>query len=125
MYSIMLKIVSIYRYACDIRVVRFLRERTLGNSSTRLMKQLMEQHTEEWLNKTLRYLTECSHFVDQPGLIQMPCQEPPVPAVVPTFRWLLTVYGKDILTRLEEVKASITCTFRSILKMDSTRKVCS
>ncbi|XP_013861718.1 uncharacterized protein LOC106516080 [Austrofundulus limnaeus] len=44
---------------------------------------------------------------------------PPVPSLV----WLLTVYGYDILTHIEDYKARITSTFGSILKMDSTKKV--
>ncbi|CAL8239792.1 unnamed protein product, partial [Gadus morhua 'NCC'] len=44
------------KYACDIRVIRMLRERTLGNSSTRLAKQLRENHGEEWLQRVARYL---------------------------------------------------------------------
>ncbi|KAM6906791.1 uncharacterized protein PEZ65_017941 [Lycodopsis pacificus] len=44
---------------------------------------------------------------------------PPLPSPV----WLLTVYGYDVLTRLDEYKARITSTFGSILKMDSTKKV--
>ncbi|KAJ4936225.1 hypothetical protein JOQ06_000827, partial [Pogonophryne albipinna] len=39
------------KYACDIRVIRLLRERTLGNSPARLVKQLKENHGEEWLNR--------------------------------------------------------------------------
>ena len=34
-----------------------------------------------------------------------------------------TVYGQDILSRLDHIKASITSIFGSILKMDSTKKV--
>ncbi|KAJ4949420.1 hypothetical protein JOQ06_020935 [Pogonophryne albipinna] len=51
------------KYACDIRVIRLLRERTLGNSPTRLVKQLKENHGEEWLNRLAHYLGECADFV--------------------------------------------------------------
>lgn len=33
------------------------------------------------------------------------------------------MYVQDILPRIEEIKASVTSTFGSILKMDSTKKV--
>ncbi|XP_013384277.1 uncharacterized protein LOC106154470 [Lingula anatina] len=117
------RIIMTTKYACDIRVIRLLRERTIGNSPTRLIKQLMEQHTEEWLQKTIQYLTECNPFVGLTGVQLRAFQDPPSPAVVPTVRWLLSVYGKDIMTRVDEVKASITTTFGSILAMDSTRKI--
>ena len=100
-----------------------LRERTLGNSSTRLAKQLRENHGEEWLQRVARYLEVCADFVDQPSLFPVVSQEPPEPVAVPTNRWLLTVYGKDLMSRMDHIKASITSTFGAILKMDSTKKV--
>ncbi|XP_059892304.1 uncharacterized protein LOC132446171 [Gadus macrocephalus] len=96
------------KYACDIRVIRMLRERTLGNSSTLLAKQLRENHGEEWLQRVARYLEVCADFVDQPSLFPVVCQEPPEPVAVPTNRWLLTVYGKDLMSRMDHIKASIT-----------------
>ncbi|XP_062305989.1 uncharacterized protein LOC134010142 [Osmerus eperlanus] len=111
------------KYACDIRVIRMLRERTLGNSPTRLVKQLKENHGEEWLTRLAHYLGECADFVDRPSLFPVVCQEPPEPIEIPTSRWLLSVYGRDILSRMDHIKASITSMFGSILKMDSTKKI--
>ncbi|XP_030268423.1 uncharacterized protein LOC115579081 [Sparus aurata] len=111
------------KYACDICVIRLLRDRTLGNSPARLVKQLKENHGEEWLNRLAHYLGECADFVDQPSLFPVVCLEPPEPIEIPTSRWLLTVYNRDIFSRLEHIKASITSTFGSILKMDSTKKI--
>ncbi|KAJ8375066.1 hypothetical protein SKAU_G00056460 [Synaphobranchus kaupii] len=110
-------------YACDIRVIRMLRERTLGNSSTRLVKQLRENHGEQWLQRLARYLEVCADFVDRPSLFPVDFQEPPQPVAIPTNRWLLTVYGKDLMSRMGHIKARITSTFGSILKMDSTKKI--
>ena len=50
-------------------------------------------------------------------------RSPPEPVAVPTNRWLLIVYGKDLMSRMDHIKASITSTFGSIFKMDSTKKV--
>ncbi|KAJ8349271.1 hypothetical protein SKAU_G00244010, partial [Synaphobranchus kaupii] len=111
------------KYACDIRVIRMLRERTLGNSSTRLVKQLRENHGEQWLQRLARYLEVCGDFADRPSLFPVDFQEPPQPVAVPTNRWLLTVYGKDLMSRMGHIKARITSTFGSILKMDSTKKI--
>ena len=104
-------------------MIRLLRERGLGNSPTRVLKQLRENHTEEWLHRVARYTTECVDFLQRPGLVPMTFPEPPEPAVVPSCKWLLSVYSQDILTRLEEIKARITSTYGTILKMDSTKKV--
>ncbi|XP_076833440.1 uncharacterized protein LOC143478370 [Brachyhypopomus gauderio] len=111
------------RYACDIRVIRLLRERGLGNSPTRVLNQLRENHTEEWLSRVIRYSTECSDFMNRPGLHPMVFQEPPELAVVPSCKWLLAVYSQDILTRLDEINARITSTYGAILKLDSTKKI--
>ncbi|CAL8378226.1 unnamed protein product [Gadus morhua 'NCC'] len=111
------------KYACDIRVIRMLRERTLGNSSTRLAKQLRENHGEEWLQRLARYMELANDFARRPSLFPVVCQRPPEPIAVPTNRWLLTVYGKDLMSRMGHIKASITSTFGSILKMDSTKKM--
>ncbi|XP_035858117.1 uncharacterized protein LOC116056487 [Sander lucioperca] len=80
------RVILTRKHACDIRVIRLLHERTLGN-----------------------------------GLLTF--QEPPAPVEVPSYKWLLTVYSKDILTRLDDIKAAITSTYGSILKMDSTKKI--
>ena len=42
---------------------------------------------------------------------------------LPKAGWLLTVYCRDVLSLVEEVKAYITSTFGSVLKIDSTKKV--
>ncbi|KAK0151887.1 hypothetical protein N1851_006746 [Merluccius polli] len=88
------RLILTQKYACDIRVIRMLRERTLGNSSTRLAKQLRENHSEQWLQLVSRYVEVCADFVDRPSLFPVVCQEPPEPVAVPTNRWLLTVYGR-------------------------------
>ncbi len=104
-------------------MIRFLRERTLGNSPSRLVRQLRENHSEEWLKRVCRYLGACSDFAVQPSLHPVKFQDPPKPVAVPSHRWMLAVYGRDILSRIDQIKASITSTFGSILKMDSTKKV--
>ncbi|XP_028311916.1 uncharacterized protein LOC114468934 [Gouania willdenowi] len=119
----MFRLILTRKYACDIRVIRLLRDRTLGNSPARLVKQLKENHGEEWLNRLAHYLGECADFVDRPSLFPVVCQEPPEPMDIPTSHWLLSVYGRDILCRLDHIKASITSIFGTILKMDSTKKV--
>ncbi|XP_043078372.1 uncharacterized protein LOC122327230 [Puntigrus tetrazona] len=119
----MFRLILTRKYACDIRVIRLLRDRTLGNSPARLERQLKENHGEEWLNRLAHYLGECADFVDRPSLYPVVCQEPPEPIDIPTSRWLLSVYGRDILSRIEHIKASITSIFGNILKMDSTKKI--
>ncbi|KAK0141515.1 hypothetical protein N1851_021337 [Merluccius polli] len=105
------RVILTQKFACDIRVIRLLRERGLGNSPTRVLKKLRENHTEEWLHRVARYTTECVDFLQRPKLLPMALPEPPEPAVVPSCRWL------------EDIQAKITSTYGTILKMDSTRKI--
>lgn len=119
-------IIITYNYACDMRVVRLMRQRTSGNSSTQLYKKLTEQHNETWLQHTAHYLTDCQSFVEaskQQLVLPPKIDDPPSCPPVPKPKWLLTVYCRDVLARLEEVKASVTSTFGSVLKIDSTKKV--
>ncbi|XP_056232399.1 uncharacterized protein LOC130169565 [Seriola aureovittata] len=118
-YSCQFPAILTYKLSCDLRVVQQLRSRTLGNSATRLYNTLREAHSDSWMRKAIEYLGVCEQFLALRGHVTPPPQMPPVPSPV----WLLTVYGYDVLTRLEEYKARITSTFGSILKMDSTKKV--
>ncbi|XP_048048328.1 uncharacterized protein LOC125269464 [Megalobrama amblycephala] len=117
------RVILTRKYACDIRVLRLLRERGMGNGPVRIISQLRENHSEEWLKRVARYTSECVAFLDNPGLHPPHFQEPPPLAPVPSYKWLLTVYSQDILNRLDHIKASITSTYGSILKMDSTKKI--
>eukprot|EP00057_Strongylocentrotus_purpuratus_P014295 XP_011668769.1 PREDICTED: uncharacterized protein LOC105440394 [Strongylocentrotus purpuratus] len=115
-----------YPYTCDLRVVRLLRMRGVGNSSHLLRRKLVEQHSEAWLHKTACYLTDCQtfHQASSRGLVNRPTFEKPVEMPkLPTAAWLLTVFCSDILSRIEEVKASITSIFGRVLKLDSTKKM--
>ncbi|XP_070565611.1 uncharacterized protein [Ptychodera flava] len=115
-----------YRYACDIRVIRVLLQRGLGNRASELRNKVIKQHHEAWLQKTAHYLTDCKDFMDSHnrGLVTLPSFDDPPPLVpIPTCKWFQLVYGNDILQRLDEVKASITSVFGTVLKIDSTKKV--
>ena len=41
-----------------------------------------------------------------------------------TCSWLMSVYARDILSRLPQLLATCTAIFGSVLKIDSTKKVC-
>eukprot|EP00063_Salmo_salar_P065245 XP_014040080.1 PREDICTED: uncharacterized protein LOC106593263 [Salmo salar] len=110
-----------YKLSCDLRVVRMLRSRTLGNSASQTYSKLCESHSESWMRSCIRYLGECEQFLALGSGRQFtdPPEMPPVPSPV----WLLTVYSHDVLSRLVELKSRVTSIFGSILKMDSTKKV--
>ncbi|XP_036068024.1 uncharacterized protein LOC112151922 [Oryzias melastigma] len=95
------RVILTRRYACDIRVIRLLRERGLGNSSARLIAQLKQNHSEEWLQRVSRYTSECAAFMASQSLLPLHFQEPPNPPVMPSYKWLLVVYSRDILNSFE------------------------
>lgn len=111
-----------YQLSCDRRVISMLRERTRGNSATQLYKKLCEVHSETWMRRSTHYLSVMEPFLTS-GVVRA-CTPPPSMPPVPQPGWLLTVYGHDILSRLEDVKARVTSIFGKVLKMDSTKKVC-
>ncbi|KAI4819904.1 hypothetical protein KUCAC02_027906 [Chaenocephalus aceratus] len=121
-YSCQFPAVLTYKLSCDHRVVTQLKSRTLGNSATQLCNTLREQHSDAWMRRAIQYLGVCEQFLALCN-VRGPFPPPPIMPTLPSPIWLLTVYGYDILTRLDEYKARITSTFGSILKMDSTKKV--
>ena len=114
------------RYACDLRVVRLMRQRSLGNSSSAICKEVEEEHSEAFLNNLQMYLANYKDFKTsaEKGLIKLPpFVEPPTSPTVPRHRWFMKVYQLDVLQRIDYIKASITSTFGRILKIDSTKKI--
>jgi len=108
------------RYACNMKVVRLVRERSIGNSVTQTCTKLHEQHEEKWLERGVQYMNTCVPFAEQSGCAPSPLPQPPV---LPQPRWLMSVYLRDLMSRMDDVKAKLTSTFGSILKMDSTKKL--
>ena len=139
-------VVHTRKYACDRAVVGLLRSRTPGNSSTALRNNLQEVHSEEWLLKQLCYLTDCERYrKDLQGLCLPPAtyKEPlpfppfPTPKSVNTVattnhaieclnacRWFLAAYVCDVWERLPQLLAAATSVYGTVLKIDSTKKVC-
>jgi hypothetical protein len=89
-------------------------------------KLLNEQHSEVYMKNAIHYLTDAEAFKkgDKSGLIETVYFDPP-PTMhpVPGTKWLLHIYGWDVMSRLPEIKATITSTFGEVIKMDSTKKV--
>ena len=137
------------KYGCDMAVVGLLRARTLGNSPTALCHNLHEVHSEEWMRKQLSYLGDCerhryvtymcmcryvciSHTICHPSrrgrhLLSAAVTKYEEAAPFPRFpgpKWFLAVYIRDVWSRLSELRAAVTSVFGSILKVDSTKKVC-
>ncbi|XP_015252759.1 PREDICTED: uncharacterized protein LOC107099223 [Cyprinodon variegatus] len=119
-YSCQFPAVLTYKLSCDLRVVGQLRSGPLGNSAKQLYNNLRELHSDSWMRRSLHYLGVCEQFFSSvSGAFAPPPPMPPVPSPA----CLLTVYGYDMVMRLEEYKALITSTFGTILKIYSSKEV--
>ncbi|PIK44872.1 hypothetical protein BSL78_18257 [Apostichopus japonicus] len=115
------------KYACDRSVLSLLRARTLGNSSTAMQHNILERHSEQWLGKQLQYLSACKQHQNAMRALNMPNQEYEETVTFkafPTARWFLACYVRDVWGRIEMLKAALTSVYGTILKIDSTKKVC-
>lgn len=114
------------KFACDKAVVSLMRARTVGNSPTALCGDIHELHSEEWMQRTVTYLSDCQRHKKM--LAGMKCvsvtyDNPPSFKTPPTYKWFLAVYVRDVWSRLPTLKASLTSVYGSILKIDSTKKI--
>ena len=117
-----------HKYACDQSVIALLHSRTLGNSPTALRNTLQEIHSEEWLRKQLDYLTRCQRNKKSHELLHLPIPEYQKPLPFPPFptsKWFLAAYVRDVWSRMDDLLAAATSTHGSILKIDSTKKICN
>ena len=48
---------SLPRLSCDRAVIAMMNERTLGNSASRLHPSMVEQHTREWMARSMLFLS--------------------------------------------------------------------
>ena len=61
-HQLQFSVLITHQYAGDIRVVRLLRTRGAGNSSSQLFRKLDEQNEEAWLGRCAQYLSDCQAF---------------------------------------------------------------
>ena len=114
-----------YRYGCDKEVVEMMRSRGLGNSTTQIQRRLVEMHFNHWMRKSLLFLADWQAY-GKASLSSLAAPEtPPKQTNVPSVKWLLSVHLQDVVNRVPALKASITSTFGTILKIDSNKNVCS
>ncbi len=119
-------VVMTHKFACDVAVVSLLRSRTLGNSSMALQNNILELHSEEWSRRYLWYMADCErHKSGRQSLNLKPVEYDDAPPLhsLPTYKWFLACYIRDVWDRLPLLKASMTSVYGEILKIDSTKKV--
>ena len=98
--------VCVSRLACDLKVVKLLREKTVGHSAIDLLRFLSEQHAQAWMSRCLRYLSVC-HSFNPTGSPPPPHQQvlpPPPMTPLPSITWLRAfLKGQDAQVHLAGV----------------------
>jgi hypothetical protein len=103
-----------------------MRARTLGNSPTAVCHDVHEMQTEDWMRRTIAYLTDCERHKkshQQLNLSVSEYQDPPDFKSPPNPKWFLATYIRDVWARLQWLKASATSVYGEVLKIDSTKKI--
>jgi len=91
-----------------------------------LQNNILELHSEEWSRRCLWYMSDCErHKRGHQSLNLNPVEYDDAPPLhsLPTCKWFLACYVKDVWDRLPLLKASMTSIYGEILKIDSTKKV--
>lgn len=58
-YQVRFPVILTRKYACDKAVVHLMRARTLGSSPSAVCHDVHEMQTEDWMRRTISYLTDC------------------------------------------------------------------
>ena len=111
-------VILTYRYGCDESFVTLLRTRGLGNSPFQLQRKLQEQHHRTWTKQTTVYLSDYKGLTNKTLAVCDPPVKPLPQQPVLKYKWLQKVNCLDVMSCIEEGKASMTSVFGHILKID-------
>ena len=107
-------------------LLTMLRSCTLRNSPTAVQNTILELHSENWLKRSTMYLQDCQrHELGVASLLGTEHIYAKIPdfATIPTAKWFLSVYARDVMSRMDSLKGNILSVFDEILKIDSTKKI--
>ena len=88
---------------------------------TQIRNKMQEAYKENHSRKVLQFLAAAKPFKDVLG-VAVP--QPPEASSFPTAKWFMSIIAMDIFSRIEDLLAELTGKFGTILKIDSTKKVC-
>lgn len=114
------------RRGVDKGVLLLLRDRTEGNTMTKVWRQVQENHLEDYNQRRDLYITLLMALV-QPGNIMTAFghrefQKPPPQRELPYARLLRHAFLLAEAENVQDYRSQILSTFGSVLKMDSTKK---
>lgn len=119
-------IIKLYRRGVDKNVVRLLRDRTEGNTMTKVWRQIQENHVEDYLHRKDLYTTLLMTLVKPGGIVPAlghTFEAPPPQRELPSARLLRHAFLLAEANNVQDYRTQILSTFGTVLKMDSTKKV--
>lgn len=119
-------IITLYRRGVDKNVVRLLRDRTEGNTMTKVWRQIQENHYEEYLQRKDLYTTLLMTLLKPGGIVSAlghQFEAPPPPRELPSACLLRHAFLLSEASNVQDYRTQILSTFGTVLKMDSTKKV--
>lgn len=93
----------------------------------KVWRQIQENHVEEYLQRKDLYTTLLMTVVEPGGIVSAlghTFQAPPPPRELPSARLLRHAFLLSEASNVQDYRAQILSTFGTVLKMDSTKKVC-
>ena len=91
-----------------------------------IKNKIHELHSEEWMRKCISYLSKCKQHKTSPvhfKLMPVTYQREKPMKCIPSPKWFLACYVRDVYSRLDLLKAAATSVYGKVLKIDSTKKV--
>ncbi|KAK0138576.1 hypothetical protein N1851_024888 [Merluccius polli] len=115
------------RRGVDKAVIRLMRDRTEGNTMTKVWRQVLESHCEDCLQRKDLYTTLLSQY-NQPGkitsILTPQFQRPPQRRELPSPKLLRKAFLIAEVDNIEDYRTQIMSTVGKVLKYDSTKKIC-
>ncbi|XP_029980231.1 uncharacterized protein LOC115412079 [Sphaeramia orbicularis] len=111
----------------DKQVIHLMRDRTEGNTMTKVWRQVQENHCEEYLQRKDLYTTLLSQVCQPGGIVRSlghRFQDPPPRRELPSPKLLRKAYLIAEADNVEDYRTQIMSTFGKVLKYDSTKKIC-
>ena len=127
--NILSMFLCIYRRGVDKNVVRLLRDRSEGNTMGKVWRQVQECHVDEYLKRKDMYTTLLLKLVEPGGIMSAlglthTFPPPPPPRPIPSPRLLRHAFLLAEASNVQDYRTQIISTFGTVLKLDSTKKVC-
>lgn len=110
----------------DKTVIQLLRDRSVGNTMSKVWRQIQENHCQEYLNRVDLYTTLLTSLSTPGGIVAALGHQftpPPQRPKLPGPRLLRHAFLLAEAEHVEDYRCQILSTFGKVLKIDSTKNV--